>query len=197
MSESKNDLLFPNSFENYTFIPIVITIITSDGGSDKLLQAAQQGLSDLSIDIAVDLSFLVTKRHGMLYKFTVAIDSMTYIAILDGCQSEETVIPSISANSQLDVIINWPEVNLGQDAVVRCPCGGIDLGNGNLEARRYCGGTFSEGAQWEDGFVTPCNFSDTAREICNLANVRNHVVYIFCSDTIIIIVYFSHSATTL
>ena len=56
--------------------------------------------------------------------------------------------------------------------MVKCPCGdGVDLGAGSLEARRYCGGTFTGGARWDEGFIANCNFSNRAREICNLASV--------------------------
>ncbi len=56
--------------------------------------------------------------------------------------------------------------------MVKCPCGvGVDLGEGSLEARRYCGGTFTGGARWDKGSIANCNFSNQAREICNLASV--------------------------
>ena len=91
---------------------------------------------------------------------------------VDGCRSATTVIQSVPADPMLDILIEWPEVNLGEEAIVKCPCGGgVDLGYGHPEARRYCGGNFIEGATWKDGFISPCNFSNQARKICNLTMV--------------------------
>ena len=83
-----------------------------------------------------------------------------------------TVLPSPSGKAELDVEIVWPETNIGLVAVVKCPCEGVDLGTGNLEATRRCGGNFDEGSEWEQAMAAPCNFSDTAREICKIAKVR-------------------------
>ena len=102
---------------------------------------------------------------------TAAIN-VTIISI-DGCYSETITIKSPSGNSQLDIELTWPETNIGEDAAVECPCKGVDLGGGTLFARRYCGGDFSYGGQWEEGRIAPCNFSDLSREICKLAEVSN------------------------
>lgn len=91
---------------------------------------------------------------------------------LDGCPSNSTFIPSHSGNKNLTITINWPETNIGVEAVVDCPCGGNGTsGGGQLQAYRYCGGDFTNGAVWTTTDVSRCNFSDLARKICRLRNV--------------------------
>ena len=96
---------------------------------------------------------------------------------VDGCRSETSVLASSSGDPELDIQITWPEVNIGEVAIVKCPCGGVDLGTGSLESWRYCGGNFINGAHWEEAFLAPCDFSDLAREICNLAEVDEYIIY--------------------
>ena len=89
----------------------------------------------------------------------------------DGCRSNITDISSHSGNPNLTISIKWPETNIGERAKVDCPCGNISSQKGSLIATRYCGGDFSNGGQWENPNVAACNFSDLAREICQLAEV--------------------------
>ena len=102
----------------------------------------------------------------------------------DGCPSTETVIPSSSGREDLTITIMWPETNIGGEAIVKCPCG---EGGGILQATRYCGGDFTNGAKWSETNVAACNFSDLAREICQLRNVsllnsnQNSLTIYFCS----------------
>ena len=67
----------------------------------------------------------------------------------------------------------WPETNIGVLAVVDCPCGSNGTsGGGKLQATRYCGGDFTNGAMWsKDIDVERCNFSDLSRKICRLSDV--------------------------
>ena len=91
---------------------------------------------------------------------------------VDGCFSNSTTIPSPSGNPNLTLTIVWPETNIGVLAVVDCPCGSNGTsGGGKLQATRYCGGDFINGALWSEFDVTRCNFSDLARRICHLSNV--------------------------
>ena len=83
------------------------------------------------------------------------------------------MIPSYSGRKDLNISISWPETNVGVKAVVSCPCGnGDSRRDGILQATRYCGGDFSSGAMWSEPSVAACNFSDLAREICQLRNVN-------------------------
>lgn len=72
--------------------------------------------------------------------------------------------------TELIINITWTEANIGQRVFVDCPCGNSSQGVG-LQAERYCGGDFTNGAQWEEPNIEDCRFSDTAREICQLNNV--------------------------
>ena len=89
----------------------------------------------------------------------------------DGCPSMKTVIPSSSGRQDLNITIFWPETNIGGQAVVKCPCGNGSLDNQLLQATRYCGGNFTNGAKWTEANIAACNFSDLTREICRLKNV--------------------------
>ena len=86
---------------------------------------------------------------------------------IDGCESQSTILGSDST-----VVIDWPEVGIGEEVFVTCPCGDIDLSPGGLRARRYCGGTFTGGAHWEEATVGSCIFGKRAQALCALANVR-------------------------
>ena len=90
----------------------------------------------------------------------------------DGCSSNSTIIPSPSGNPDLTITIVWPETNIGVLAVVDCPCGSNGTsGGGKLQATRYCGGDFTNGAMWGKYDVERCNFSDLSRKICRLSDV--------------------------
>ena len=93
------------------------------------------------------------------------------LIIADGCQANVTHLPSHSGNPSLTLSIPWPEINIGETAIVRCPCGNVSFGAGSLEATRYCGGSFTTGAKWDREMSAACDFSDRARKICNLATV--------------------------
>ena len=102
----------------------------------------------------------------------VPIDTETYFFIfIDGCRSDTTDIPSHSGNPNLTIVIMWPETNIGELAEVDCPCGNVTSQKGSLIGTRYCGGDFTNGSQWRNPNVASCNFSDLAREICQLTEV--------------------------
>ena len=81
-----------------------------------------------------------------------------------------TVIPSHSGRPDLNMTIEWPETSVGALAIVNCPCGN-GTSEGGLRATRYCGGDPNTGGIWSTADVVRCNFSDLAREICQLRNV--------------------------
>lgn len=89
-----------------------------------------------------------------------------------------TIITSESGNSNLDIVIEWPETAVGETAYINCPCGNLSIGrNGEqLQASCFCGGDFTNGAEWEMAFVAPCDFTDLARNICLIANVRRFLI---------------------
>ena len=100
--------------------------------------------------------------------------------VIDGCPSNSTIIPSQSGDTSLDMSVHWPETNIGVEAIVDCPCGDNDTSSGTeLKAFRYCGGDFTNGALWTTIDVAQCNFSDLARKICNLRNVRQIITRLY------------------
>ena len=81
----------------------------------------------------------------------------------------------------------WPEINLGTNATVPCPCAEY---SGSLAGRifRYCTGTFSQQAQWsttlDSSQCTALNSAQT-RLLCEAAQVSINC-YIPSYDNIII-----------
>ena len=69
----------------------------------------------------------------------------------------------------------WPETNLGANATAPCPCDGIIGSVLAGEARRYCGGTYTQGAIWSDGVdLSNCatSKSDITARLCDAAMVN-------------------------
>ena len=86
-----------------------------------------------------------------------------------------TVLPPLEPNG-LEVILEWPEADLGMVITVQCPCGNLsDLGGAefNRVATRHCGGSFSSGAMWEEAMIRACNFSIATRRLCQIAEVSS------------------------
>lgn len=104
----------------------------------------------------------------MIFKSCFSLSSI----IQDGCSPDVTIIPPHTNKTELNVTIKWPETDLGSEARVRCPCGdnGV-ISTDNLFATRSCQGDYKTGGNWAEPIVAPCNFSDFAREICELTSV--------------------------
>ena len=96
----------------------------------------------------------------------------TKFPLLDGCQSNITLIRSVSGDDNLTITIVWPETNLAEVAEVTCPCGTLII-TAQVATRR-CGGNFINGAKWDIANIDPCNLSDSARRICQLSEVMGH-----------------------
>ena len=105
----------------------------------------------------------------------------------DGCPTSST---TVSSNFGDPIIIKWPETNIGEIAVVNCPCGSNDMSaGGTLKASRSCGGDFTNGALWQAPSVMKCKLSDLARMICQLKDVSYNILpYTFFT-------YFQYLAT--
>ena len=93
----------------------------------------------------------------------------------DGCVAEMTTLPPLEEGG-LDVVLMWPETDLGVTVSLQCPCGNLSALQGgdtfNRRATRTCGGSFTEGAQWEEPMQMACNFSSATRRLCQVASVR-------------------------
>ena len=67
--------------------------------------------------------------------------------------------------------VTWPETEIGEIASVPCRCGIKDPLIQLLKGTRKCGGTYEGGAMWEERQCDSCNFTETRRELCALAEV--------------------------
>ena len=94
-----------------------------------------------------------------------------FFNLQDGCPLTKTVIPPHSGRQDLNITIYWPESNIGELAILNCPCGSSVEEGLLLQATRYCGGDFISRAKWAEENVAACDFSDLAREICWLKSV--------------------------
>ena len=93
----------------------------------------------------------------------------------DGCEADESVLEPLETGG-LSITLNWPESDIGQLLMLQCPCGNLSAVSGqdisNTMAQRVCGGNFSHGGEWKPAHLSPCNFSSTTRQLCQVANVR-------------------------
>ncbi len=96
-------------------------------------------------------------------EFTIAYT----IFCLDGCNYTVTTDPTDPL-----ITLEWPETNLGDTASVPCPCAEFA---GSLAGRayRYCSGTFSLGADWEDFDLSECEAlnENATRRLCEAARL--------------------------
>ena len=95
---------------------------------------------------------------------------------VDGCNF--TMTP-FEIGPNVTIAIEWPETNLGDTASVPCPC--VEFA-GSLAGRayRYCSGTFSQGAYWEEFDVNLCEAlsSATTKRLCAAALLLAQVLFI-------------------
>ena len=80
-------------------------------------------------------------------------------AMLDGC------------NKEVFMGVTWPETSLDVSVNVSCPCAEFA---GSLAGRafRYCGGTYSQGARWDNfADISGCSAlnSEITRQLCEAA----------------------------
>ena len=144
-------------------------MLTKIGATNQLRTGVQQHLNELSKQLDVNISIGDVDRFGMII---FSIMFIFFFNLQDGCPPAKTTIPSHSGRQDLTITIYWPESNIGEQAIVNCPCGNSEEeGEGLLQASRYCRGDFTSRAKWSEENVAACNFSDLAREICRLKSV--------------------------
>lgn len=92
--------------------------------------------------------------------------------LVDGCPADVTELPALS-HEGLPVILNWPEIDIGTNYILKCPCGNLSAieGEVNRNASRFCGGDFINGAEWQEPLQQACNFSTATRRLCQVTNV--------------------------
>ena len=88
---------------------------------------------------------------------------------LDGCPENVTVVASDSPEG-VDLDLLWPEQPFGGLAEIPCPCEGVSL---PATATRRCAGNFGSGVEWMEPDDSECAFSDVARQLCALPDVRD------------------------
>ena len=93
----------------------------------------------------------------------------------DGCNFTTT---PFDVGPNVIIEIEWPETNLGDTVSVPCPCAEFA---GSLAGRayRYCSGTFSQGAHWEDFDVSLCEALSSAitKRLCAAALLVAQVLF--------------------
>ena len=160
---------------------ITILIDHSDSNTRALLQTYMKSLeTDFIVDDDTIVRFGKRRAYSKILSLIILffannfrlVQSYMSINILDGCSASQTVLPSPITTEDLSLTLQWPETNLGDTAVIECPCGGLDLNSTGLIATRRCGGNYDDGAMWENPIDGRCNFSIVTRKICRLAEVR-------------------------
>ena len=157
-----------------TKIPILITVLTPQGGSPDLTQQLMLHLEATAREI--DITVESVERFGM-YASVIIRYLHTYrmhdVDLLDGCEESQTILPPLEPNG-LSVVLEWSETDIGTNLTLGCPCGNLSAVTGNAVNRtayRVCRGSFSTGAFWDTAMVSGCNFTSTTRRLCQVANV--------------------------
>ncbi len=67
----------------------------------------------------------------------------------------------------------WPETDLSSGAVKQlCVCGSVNVtGLVTDRASRVCGGSFTDGAEWQAPNVAVCQFDAFTQSICDAVGV--------------------------
>lgn len=165
---------------------MLATISSDRGGSTGLLELLRGKLSEITMqlieerNLTLDISGIqrfgkFVHENTMHVPLLMVLNSDIYPSLfhtLDGCTPESTIIP-FPNRTDLNITLMWPESNLGETPVISCPCSNLSLGDGQLHnASRRCGGDFRVGASWEEPKDSACNFTETARELCRIIEVR-------------------------
>ena len=97
---------------------------------------------------------------------------MDFPLFSDACPSQ-----NISLTAGSNITISWRETTIAQQANRPCPCQNQTRQFESVITRR-CGGSYSQGARWEDMDYTHCGFTDRIIKICEALQVRNILLYI-------------------
>ena len=76
----------------------------------------------------------------------------------------ESTLVSFQVATAMNIVLYWPEAQIGQTALANCSCGNTAIAH----ASRFCGGDLESGAVWENPDDSACNFTATVRDICQL-----------------------------
>ena len=79
---------------------------------------------------------------------------------LDSCHSQ--VIPIVNQSS---ITVSWSETEISQQSHQPCPCQNLTQQYGNV-ITRLCGGSYSQGAVWENMDYSKCGLTSRSIELC-------------------------------
>ena len=136
-------------------------MITDGSGSKQLHLQIEEALNRIGQQFAPNFKITNIARFGEQRKssMTCLRSNLPKNNYIDGCVSE----PTSFSNS-----LEWSETDLGQTANISCPCGNVSLGVGHPVALRLCNGSFTSGAQWATAHDSVCNFTSSAKQLCNV-----------------------------
>ena len=130
------------------------------------LQIVRYGASEASCQYQIPdymFTFWLVLRLPYCYYYSNIIQFMftAFFSLLytsDGCP--EQTLPLLSSSllfaGDTSSTFSWPETNLG-DPVLHQPCPNQAGSNFINTVSRYCGGSFSSGAQWSDVDFSQCS----------------------------------------
>ena len=112
--------------------------------------------SHFSIPFLQSTAALIAVNHFCPILLLLDDDNIKFL-LVDGCNTE-----------RVDDIL-WPELAIGQDVQLPCPCEDV-LQSGQM-ASRACGGTYTQGGQWEDVNYNQCDSvtKEVTNRLCSLA----------------------------
>ena len=90
----------------------------------------------------------------------------------DACPSQ-----NISLIAGINITISWRKTTIAQQVNRPCPCQNQTRQFESVITRR-CGGSYSQGARWEDMDYTRCGFTERIIKICEALQVRNTLLCI-------------------
>lgn len=153
---------------------LLITLLTPAGGSEELTEQLFSRFNTTAEELGVTVVQPILRFGESLEPHLGMHGSLTINCVCtDGCRAERTVV-GVSRPGVRDIVLNWPESDLGEVPSLQCPCGDLFNLDGaaiSRTASRECGGTFSTGAVWESSMDNQCDLSPTTRRLCEVASV--------------------------
>ena len=161
----------PLSTNDTTKLDVIVTLTSVRQGSPQLKNHLLARIRSVIENLKSSVIPKSISRFGKNSCCFLWIVKKWLLYCTDGCEEDETILPS----DTLNITLSWPETNLGQVIELQCPCGTLSAETNksisNSKARRECGGNFTHGGVWETAHVAPCNFSQTTRRLCQIAEV--------------------------
>lgn len=84
----------------------------------------------------------------------------------DGCPAETDQIAQ-----GVGIHLRWNESDISSNLSQPCPCKDIIAAPANATVSRKCGGTYSEGASWDEVDYTQCRFTSITLKLCEASLV--------------------------